>query len=390
MTRLEEVRGALRLSWRQLTHDKVRLLTAIAGVLFAAVLVFMQRGFEDALYDSATAIQLKTRGDLFLVHRQSEALWRTTNFTRRRLAQALALPEALGTSALYVGQAAWKNPWNRTNRTILVLGFDPDDPLLMLPELTAARALLTQPDVCLFDRYSRPEFGPVAQALAGGGTLHVEVNNRRIAVAGVVQLGASFAADGNLITSDRNFLRLFPGRSESAIDVGVVRLRPGADVAAARQRLATLLPEDVMVLDYPGYVAWEKRYWQSGSPIGFIFTFGTLMGLAIGMVIVYQILFTDITNHLPEYATLKAMGYTDAYFLWVVFGTSAVLAILGYIPGLLLALGLYQLTENATFLPMNLYASKAAAVFALILAMCVAAGALATRKLRAANPADIF
>lgn len=380
---------AARLAWRQLVHVPIRLASAVAGVVFATLLVFMQLGFYDALFDSATVTVRAIRGDLIVVHRQSEALFRTSGFPRARLMQAHALPEVARVAPLHVANVPFKNPATAGKRGILVLGVDPDSGVFDLPGLAPLRTALRERDTVAFDRRSRPEFGPIAERLAAGQTT-VEVGNRTMRVVGLVDVGASFASDGNLITSEVNVLRLRPERPLDVIDIGVVFLRPGSDIEAAKARLQALMPDDVHVKTRDEFIAFERTYWETSTPIGFIFMLGVGMGLIVGMVIVYQILFTDVSNHLPQYATLKAMGYTNTYLLQVVFSEALLLAILGFIPGLITAHLLYDVTAEATYLPMLLRADTAVAVFALIFAMCAASGALAVRKLRDANPADMF
>ncbi|MDQ1077689.1 DevC protein [Pseudoroseomonas cervicalis] len=190
--------------------------------------------------------------------------------------------------------------------------------------------------------------------------------------------------------SETNFRRLMPERPFSNADLVAIRLRPGADPAAVRDRLAALLPPDVAVLTQPELVAWELRYWETATPIGFIFTFGSLMGLIVGMVIVYQILFSDVAGHLREYATLKAIGYTNAYLGRVVLSAALLLAVLGFIPGAIAAGLLYEVVGRATFLPLAMEWGRSLMIFAMIFGMCGLAGLLAMRKLRDADPADMF
>ena len=130
--------------------------------------------------------------------------------------------------------------------------------------------------------------------------------------------------------------------------------------------------------------------WQNSTSIGFIFTLGTVMGFIVGIVIVYQILYTDVADHLSEYATLKAMGYTNFYLLTVVFQEAVILAVVGFFPGMAAAVGLYTMTRNATSLPLFMTVVRAATVLALTMIMCTISGAIAVRKLSAADPADMF
>ncbi|MFM8751322.1 MAG: ABC transporter permease DevC [Rhabdaerophilum sp.] len=380
---------ACRLAWRQLTHQPARLASAVAGVAFACLLVFMQLGFHDALFDSATSTARAIRGDIIMFSRQSETTSRTSGLPRARLMQALADPDVARVTPVYLGQVIWKNPETAVRRSIMVLGADPDSGVFALEGASAAAERLRQRDTLLFDAQSRPEYGPIGERLARGATT-VEVANRTTEVVGLFRLGASFAADGNLLTSDVNFHRLVRDRIPDMVDVGAVFLKAGADVSAVKARLQRLLPDDVRVMTHDEFIANERAYWANSAAIGFIFLFGVGMGLIVGFVIVYQILFTDVANHLSEYATLKAMGYTDGYFLKVVFSEALMLAVLGFMPGFALSWWLFGVSADATFLPMLLRPDMAAFVFALIFTMCAASGAVAVRKLRDANPADMF
>lgn len=378
-----------RLAWRQLIFDRTKLIAAICGVMFACILVFMQLGFKDTLYNSAASAPVKLEGDLFLMHKQSEAMWRSVHFNRRELMRALGHPEVSEVAPLYVGLASFKNIENQVKRTLIVYGFDPDAQLFDVEPVKSNREALRLKDTVMFDESSRPEFGPIRQLLETGRNI-TEIDDYKVTIIGLFRLGVSFAADGNVITSDMNFLRIFPNRRIENIDLGVIKLHSGASIKQVKAELGNLLNPFVHIFTYDELLEHEKLYWSDHAPIGFIFGFGTAMGLIVGLVIVYQILFTDIINHRYEFATLKATGYQHGYFIRVVFATAFFLALLGFIPGYILSVGLYHLAESQIFMPMPMTLSKTLTVFSFILSMCVMAGFLAIRKLKAANPADMF
>ena len=378
-----------RLAWRQLVFDRTKLVAAICGVLFACVLVFMQLGFRDALYASAASAPVKLNGDLFLMHKQSEALWRPVRFKRSELMRVLGNSAVAEAYPLYLGLAPFKNIQTRTKRTLMVYGFDPDSQIFKIDAIDDKRAELRLKDTVLFDEYSRPEFGPMRQLLAADQNV-TEINDYKVTVVGLFRLGVSFAADGNVVTSDLNFMRIFSRRNHEDIDLGVIKLHPGASATQVQAALRSQLNEFVNIFTYEELLSYEKDYWANTAPIGFIFGFGTVMGWVVGLVIVYQILFTDIANHRNEFATLKAMGYEHGYFVRVVFASAFFLAVLGFIPGYLVSLGLYHMAESKMYMPMPLPFGKVTTVFMFMLSMCFMAGLLAIRKLKDANPADMF
>jgi len=381
---------AARLAWLQLSREPLRLLVAIAGVTFAVILVFMQLGFEDALFTSAVAIHTRLRGDLVLLNPRSAYMATMQTFSRRRLYQARSHPGVAAVTPVYMRLAPWKNPATGESREIFVVGLDPDADVLDIPAIAAQRRLIRLTDVALFDEASRPEFGPVVAAVGAGRPVSAEVLGHRLSVRGLFRLGSSFGIDGTLVTSEVSFRRLFPGWRPGLVNLGLISLRPGADPETVRTEIAAALPSDVAVLTHAGYIAREQAYWAENTPIGYAFTFGVVMGWFVGAIIVYQILFSDVTAHLAGYATLKAMGYTNAYLFAVVLMEALLLAVLGYLPGLAVCLELYRVTEAATRLPMAIGLTRAVQVLVLTAVMCGVSGVVAMRKVRTADPAEIF
>ncbi len=380
---------AARLAWRQLVYDKPKLLAATLGVLFACVLVFMQLGFRDSLYTSASSAPLKMQGQLFLLHKQTEALWRPVSFERSILMRALGLPAVRRVVPLYMSLGQFKNMDTHIQRTLMIYGYDPTAELIQIDDFATFRSELQRQDTALFDVTSRPEFGPIKELIASGRDI-TEINGRKVKLVGTFHMGTTFAADGNVVMSDLNFHRVFPTRSLDQIDIGFVLLAPGADIAATQAALMRLVGQEVQVLTYEELVRFEQAYWENSAPLGFIFGFGTLMGLIVGMVIVYQILFTDIGNNIPQYATLVAMGYSQSYLRNIVFASSIYLAVFGFLPGMALSTLLYQVAERSIFIPFPMTIGRIASVFFFILTMCALAGLLAIRKLKSTDPADMF
>ena len=341
-----------RFAWRQLRAERARLFAAMAGVSFAVLLVFMQLGFRAALFDSAMQLLGVMRGELFLINPLSLAITQPEPVPRARAFQALALPEVAQAVPVYMAQASWRHPRDGSRMSIQVIGFDLDADAMHVQGLDRIAPALRRVDAVAFDTLSRPEFGDVAGIFAEGGPFGVQVENRMVDVVGLVTIGPSFAADGNLLTNEVNFRRIVRGRQPSKTDLVALRLRPGSDAVAAQRRLRTLLPPDTIVLTHAQLVARERRYWETATPIGFIFAFGSAMGLIVGMVIVYQILFSDIASHLRAYATLKAIGYSNGYLARVVMAASLILAVIGFLPGAALSVLLYEVVAGATFMPL--------------------------------------
>ncbi|MGE5233908.1 MAG: ABC transporter permease DevC [Acidobacteriota bacterium] len=378
------------LAWRQLVEDPRRLAAALAGVVFAVALMLTELGFRSAMLGAAVRYQERLVYDLALISPSTVFIGLTHPFPRARLYQAAAAEGVQWVSPVYCYQQYWKNPWRNNRRNLLVVGVDPRRVVLQAAGAATAWDRLAEPDAVLFDALSRPEFGPVAKRFRAGDTITAEVGERRVRVVGIYEMGSSFGVDGNLLTSDASFLRLFPERPVDAIDIGLVKLRPGVDPEATRERLAAALAGDVEVLTRAGFAAREIAYWENTTAIGWVFGFGLLMGLVVGGIIVYQILFTDVANRLAQYATLRAVGWSFPRLAAVVLRQAVGLALLGFLPGLAVAWALYGLAGAAIRMPMAMTWGRVLGVLLLTIAMCGAAGLLALRKLATADPTEVF
>ncbi len=378
------------LGWMQLKHRPMRLLVAVGGIGFAVLLILMQLGFRSALFESAVRFHERLQYDIVLFSPDSVFIVRPQGFSIRRLYQALGTEGVEDITPVYIFPSVWKNPWNNQRRSINTLGFDPDRPFLDAPGFEETRHLLHRQNVVLFDAESRPEFGEVAEHFADVGAFTTEINNREMEVVGLFQMGTSFGIDGTVITSDDNWLRLFPERRRDEIQLGLIHLKDPAAASEVRDILQDYLPKDVLVMTRADFVQRETAYWNSATPIGYIFAFGAIMGLVVGAIIVYQILFADVSEHLREYATLRAIGYRSRFISGIVLQQAAILAVLGFIPGVLAVYWLYDIAAAATKLPLYLTFDRAMTVFLLTLAMCALSGLLAMRKVHKLDPADVF
>jgi len=378
------------LGWLQLWHKPLRLVVAVAGIAFAVLLILMQLGFRSALFESTLRFHERFRYDIALFSTDSVFIVRPAAFTIRRLYEALGSPDVESVSPVYIFPATWKNPWSHDRRSINAVGIDPTRDVLETPGFGENLSRLAAQDVVLFDLASRPEFGPVAVEWREDRRIQTEINDRTMTVVGLVEIGPSFGIDGTVLTSIDNWLRLFPERPRNQIQLGLVTLKSHVDPVAARDRLRQQVAPDVLVMTKADFAARERAYWNGATPIGYVFAFGAIMGLVVGAIVVYQILFADVSEHLREYATLRAIGYRNRFVSGIVLQQAGILAVLGFLPGLGVSWALYAQAAEATRLPLHLTSGRVAAVFLLTLVMCAVSGLLALRKVRRLDPADVF
>jgi putative ABC transport system permease protein len=387
---LRQLRRRIPLGWLQLSHEKTRLWVALTGITFADVLMFMQLGFQTALYDSNTKLHRSLRADIILISPQTRNLQSMFMFSRRRLYQAMDVPGVESAEGMYFNIITWKNPQTHQEMVVLAIGFNPDQSAFDLPIVNQQLQTIKLPDTVLLDRDSRGDYQQAIAQVDQGKIVTTEIDGRKITVGGLFKIGAAFSTDGSLITSNENFLRIVPKHPLSGINLGLVKVIPGHSPKKVAADLKAYLKTDVKVLTHSEFIEFENNFWRTNSPIGFIFSLGVSMGFVVGLIIVYQVLSADINAHLREYATLKAIGYRNYYLLIVVFEEALILAILGFFPGILISLGLYQLTWKVTNLPMYMTILRAFQVLFLTIIMCVMSGVISTRQLQATDPAEMF
>lgn len=402
----------LRLAWANLVHKRARTLVAAAGVAFAVVLVFMELGMLGGVGRTATMLYDKLQFDLLVTSAEYLDLSRAPEFPRERLAQA-RVDGVESVIPISFGTAGWRAPRQESpfgttaagrQLSINIVAAPPDQldkafvtgdggAFATEEEARAAGAKLRRLDTFLLDRRSKADFGDLAQLEAippdGSGGDLVRVNGRRASVVGGFEIGIGFGWNGMLLTSEETYTD-FAMRPRDAVHFGLVRVKPGADPAEVQKRLRAALPPDVKVYTRAEINADERHYWLQVTSIGQFLLVAVVLAVVVGVIFVYQMMAADIRNMLPEYATVKALGYRPPYLTGVVLWQAVLLAAFGYVPGFVAALGLYYVSANYGGIPTAMTPEAAAGVLALTCGMCLASGLLAVRKVHTADPADLF
>ncbi len=384
----------LHLAWRNLLHHPMRTTVALLGVAFAVTLIFLQLGFLGSVRTTASLIYDAL--DFDLVIRSPEYLYfaDARDFPISRMQQIQSLPEVRSTVPFYVGVNEWTHPREEIRRAILTMGVPPGKRVFKDPKLHEISQALRIPTDVLIDTRSRKEFGPKNQRQFSQEDIGVEtdIGTYRVRIIGTFTLGSGFAADGAVLMTDRGFARVQPVQPITKPSLGLVKLKPGADRDKVIEELKRLSGEvrDFDICTPEQLVAEETRLWVSDTPIGIIFQSGVWLACVVGLVIVYQVLSSDVAAHLREYATLKAMGYGNRFLAAVIVSQAVILSVVGYVPGLLIALALYWLTQRYAGIPIKMDSFRLLLVLGLSVGFCVLSGLGALWKLRQAEPADLF
>ncbi|QYU66889.1 ABC transporter [Leptolyngbya sp. 15MV] len=377
---LQRLLGRLPIGWLQLRHNRTRLLAALAGVAFANLLVFVQLGFLGALTGSIGLPYRAFDADILIQGSDANTLQDGSPIPRQRLWEAMSVPGVAFATAVYTGRIDWKQP-DGSIRTMDVIGVDPRERVLRSPDIEARREWLMVAQAAMVDRGTRNVPPALFDSLDAGEPYRIESGGRQIDLIGSFRVGGGFGADGYMVMSDQSFLRHFGSRSAGAPSLVLIRAEPGVDHAALAARINAAMSEhDAVARPIEEAIRRDQTFQTTQRPVGIVFGFGVLIGALVGAVITYQILATDVSDHLKEYATFKAVGYPHRFFLSIVFEQAVILGVLGFIPGVLAALGFYAIVAAITGLPLAMTGTRLVGLLVGTVAMCAVSGALATQR----------
>jgi putative ABC transport system permease protein len=374
----------LYIAWRILVDQKGRTALATSGIFVAILLVFIELGFFVAVPQGGLLIYDHMRFDLLVVSDKYLFQAQSGQFARARLETAKTVPEVAQAAPLYLGAGKWQDLSGGLKLDVALLASDPHAGVFPVPDIESQTAVLEQPDTVLVDSATRSLFGPLQPGRV------VDIAGHRVTIGGSFVLGTGFLGLGVAVLSEANFFRLFPQRPKDTVNLGLVTLKPGADPDQAAQALRRVLPADTRVFTHAELVAHEVNYWTTRTGTGLIFGSGLMVSFIVGIMVLYQTLATQITRQLPQFATLKAIGYTDRYLNAIVLIESFLIMAVAFVPALGAALAVYALVRRQTLLPLSLTAGQLGTVFAITLAMAAVSAFLSLSGLRRADPAEVF
>jgi putative ABC transport system permease protein len=374
----------LQIAWRILTDQKGRTALAIGGIFIAILLVFIELGFFVAVPQGGLLIYDHMRFDLLVVSDKYLFQAQSGQFARDRLEAARKVPEVAQATPAYLGGAKWQDPNGGPKLDISLMAIDPAGGAFAVPDIERQRAVLERQDTVLVDSATRSLFGPLETGRV------VDIAGHKETIGGQFVLGTGFLGLGVAILSEANFFRMFPYRPPDTVNFGLVKLKPGAAPDAAAKALRAALPPDTRVFTRDELVAHEVEYWTTRTGTGLIFGSGLVVSFVVGIMVLYQTLATQISRQLPQFATLKAIGYTNRYLDAIVLIESFLIMLVAFIPALAAALVVYAQVRRQTLLPLSLSPAQLGIVFAITLTMAAISAFLSLSGLRRADPAEVF
>ncbi len=383
------------LAWKNLVADWRRFALASAGVAFAAILMFTENGFRNALLDSPVMWLDLVDADLIAVSRTRTSLQSEQPFPQDLLRRAAGDADVTVTSPIYIERSqAQVRVGNLPSRPIRVIGIESEPRWLTTRKLREVVSSLRSPQTAALDTQTRHLYGFALEDRSQLQKQSIELVGKSLSIVETVVIGADFVNEGTLLMSAQNFADYFSFRNSGqpleVVDLGLIQLRAGSNPEQVAKRLTALAPRIWSVKTRSQLIQQETAFWSGQTPVGIIFSIGAMMGFAVGVIICYQILFTSINDSMPEFATLKAMGYPNRYFVLLVIKQSIYLSLFGFAIALIVSLGLFRVLEPIAGLPMLITIPRALFVLALTMTMCLASALLALRKLLGADPASLF
>jgi len=372
------------IAWRMLMHELGRNLLTVGGIFISILMIFLQLWFFSSVPKAGMLVYDHLRFDIVLTSSSYVFQEQAYQFPQERLYQALTLPEIQSAAPVYQGEASWLNAADGLRRDLFVMGFRLGDDCFRVDEIERQLTQLRRPDTVVIDNATLAMFGPQTPGY------HAEINRRDVEIVGRYRLGVGFTGLGAVVTSDLNFARIFPERSLAGVNLGLLTLSPGGNSEEVAARLRRVMPPDVRVFTRDELARYEETFWQTRTSAGLIFGFGVVVSVVVGAVILYQALTTQVARQLPQFATLRAIGYTDHQLHSIVVDIAVLTAGIAFLPSWLAAIATYAKVRDLARLPIEMTASRVIIVFVVVIGMSVATALVAVRRIHRVDPADLF
>ncbi len=370
------------LAWHNVFQNKRRTIAAVCGISFSILLVFMQLGFLNGGKTAAASLFEIFNYDIGIVSEKYTYLATPGGFDRIRLTQALAHQSVHSAASMSFSNGAWKDKDSGLSSRLIILGVPLDQRFIKNDLIKTGVKNIRPNHTVLVDLYSHKDYGD----LSIGN--EVEINQASATIAGHFQLGVGLFSEGCVIVSNDNFARL-TGNNPRLVNYGFLRLKQGVDTATVVAQLRKMLPKDVFIYSKTEMIRKEQAYFIAVKPVGIIFQSGVIVACFAGIVILLQVLNTDISNRLDEFATLKAIGFSDGYIYSIGVQQALIYALLSFVPALIIATFLFRVTHELSRLPMEMTLSLVLFVLAVSLVMCIIACLLGLQKVRRTDPAEL-
>jgi putative ABC transport system permease protein len=373
----------LLIAWRNLTHDRARFVVTLIGIVFAVVLMGMQVGLLLDFISTTSSIASHSKADIFITAPGVKSADISTPQNERRRYEALSVPGVARAEAMTLDFSMWKRP-DGVAESISLVGVKPNASMGLpwnLLNHANARRLLSLPDGVIIDRLYKEKLG-----VTKIGQLD-EINDVRVRVVGFTNGIRTFTQSPFIFTSLDGARRIL-GLGGKHISYVLIKVAQGYDLNDVRARLQRHLPY-TKVITAKDFATSSAQYWLFTTGAGVSLIMSGVLGLLIGGVIVAQTLYASTRDHLPEYATLRAIGGPAVYLYRIVLTQATLAGLIGYAIGIAIVAFLVWSSRNASAAP-ELPLWLALAIGGCTLADCLVAATVSLRVVTKIDPVKVF
>lgn len=373
---------AVDLATKSLLHDKLRFVITVSGVAFAVTLVFVQVGLFLGLMDNASLTIEQIDADLWVTSHNTPNVDFAHTFPETYVKRVRSIPGVARADNLIVWFMNASLPNGAVEGTEVYALEDFARWNFPQGVVEGDLADLRRGPYMFLDDSAKKRWGAFAV------NDYREVLGRRLKIIGRTVEAKSFT------TTPLTFMdyRLAQSLNESDLRGNstyiLVKLAPGADVAAVRAEIQRRLPyNDVFTKD-----EWAKRsrtYWIDSTGLGLNMYITVFLGCLVGIVVVAQTLYTSTMEHIREFGTVKAIGGGNGDIYLILGKQATIAAIAGFALGALQAFALRPVMKSIDLkliIPTELYAI----VLVGSIALCLAAAMISFRKVASIDPALVF
>jgi putative ABC transport system permease protein len=389
---------------KNLFQDLPRFIVAQAGIMFAVGLVTIQTGLLNGFTRSSSLLINSANADLWLASKDIRHLDFTLPIPYKSLKQAQQVEGVERAEALITQSSVWRYGDKGTAAVgaiapIRVIGFDPEGVLFRpTPKVQGDWTSLNRPYTLFIDQVALKSLD-----VKGIGE-SAEIGAYRGQIVGLTRGIQSIVSSPYVFTSLSTATAFLTSamvepqtkqptppalRDQDRVTYILIRAKPGVNLEQLKHRLEAAVP-DTKALTQAELTTTTQTYWRDSTGVGFILGLGAVVGVIVGTVVVGQILYSSVTDHLREYGTLKAMGSSDWFIYRIILEQALWMAVLGYLPGMGIVMIVGRWTQAAQAIQILVGPMTAGGVFVLTLVMCCGAAIFAIQKVTRLDPAMVF
>src|SRR5689334_7399618 len=370
------------LAFRNLFHDRLRLVATVIGIVFSIVLVMVQMGLYLGFGRMVTTMIDNASADLWVMPKGTKCFEDPSLLDARQRHRALSVPGVAEAVPVVIGFADWRTPAG-SSTPVFVVGSDLRTGGLQPWNLVEGRLeSLSTPNSVAVDRTYFDRLG-----IAGLGS-RAEIRQQTVRVAAVTSGIRSFTTTP-YVFMDVDRARSYTGTPSSKATYFLIRRESDADLATVRSNLQATLGNDVEVLTPSEFRERSRSFWLFGTGAGAALFAGALLGIIVGTVIVAQTLYSSTKDHINEFATLRAIGSSRGYIYKVIIWQAMLNAVIGFSLAALVGAAVVRATA-ASALPIRITPELSVGLFVLTVVMCIISAIAAIMKVTRIDPAQVF